>query len=90
MKNASFSHVCENSPLGRVVAQGILPRQQEDCRLAVNSRVSLHLGSPGYFHTLESMSCEEAFDELSLDEDGFLVEMRSFGLTMKCYLIASG
>ena len=85
-----ISRISENSPMNIRVAQAILPRQREKCRLTADTRISLHLGSPGHLRTLEWMSCEEASNEPTLDEDEVLVEVRSFGLTWKDCLVASG
>lgn len=80
--------ISENSAMNRIVAQKIVSRQQEECRLAADTRVSLHFGSPGLLHTLEYR--EDTPEESSLGEDEVLVEVRSFGLTLRDYLIATG
>ncbi len=84
-----ISRITQNSPMNKTVARAIQPRQQEECRLTADTRVSLHLRTPGHLHTLEWMSCEKATDEPLLEQDELLVEVRSFGLTLKDYLIVS-
>ena len=85
-----ISRIFENGPMDKIVAQGILPRQQEERQLASGTQVALHLGSPGRLSTLEWMSYEGALDHSWLDKDEVLVDVRAFGLTMKDYLTASG
>ena len=85
-----ISRISENGPMDRIVAQGTLPRQQEECQLASDTQVALHLGSPGHLNTLEWMSYEGALDQSLLDKDEVVVEVRALGLTLKDYLIASG
>lgn len=83
-----IGRISENSSMNRRVAKGILSRQQEECHLTANTPLSLHLDSPGHLNTLEWMSCE--IDKSPLEKDEVLVEVRSFGLTLKDYLVASG
>ena len=85
-----ISRISENGPMDRRVAQGILPRQQEECQLTSGTQVALNLSSPGHLNTLEWMSCEGALDQSLPDKDEVIVEVRAFGLTLKDYLIASG
>ena len=85
-----ISRISENSLMDRRVAQGILPRQQEECQLTSDTQVTLHIGSPGHLNTIEWMSHEGAGDQMLPDKDEVVVEVRAFGLTLKDYLIASG
>ena len=80
----------ENSFINVRVVQAILPRQREEYRLAVDTRVSLHLGSPGHLGAFEWMSCEEALNESSVDEYEDLVEVRSYGQAWKDHFIIGG
>ncbi|KAI4263037.1 MAG: hypothetical protein L6R42_001796 [Xanthoria sp. 1 TBL-2021] len=85
-----ISRISQNSTMNKWIAQNILPRQQAECQFTADTHVSLHLGSPGHLESLEWKSSETTLNESTLQEDEVLVEVRSFGLTLKDYLIATG
>ena len=84
--------VSENVDMDMKVAQAILPRQTIECKLTADTPVTLHLGAPGHFDTLE---WKESDDEglrgaESLNPDEVVVQVRAIGLTFRDHLVASG
>ncbi|KAL8782131.1 MAG: hypothetical protein Q9213_005665 [Squamulea squamosa] len=85
-----INRISQNNAMNKRIAQSLLPRQQVECQLAADTRVSLHLGSPGHLRSLEWMSSENSPNESALQDDEVLVEVRALGLTLRDYLVASG
>ncbi|KAI1496239.1 lovastatin nonaketide synthase [Biscogniauxia marginata] len=84
------SRIYENGFMNRTVVQSNSPSQSRTCHLNSETQVSLRIRSPGNLNTIEWAESDEINDEVPLEEDEVVVEVRAIGLSSKDYLIASG